>query len=268
MRWLRLLSLGLASVYPLYWTAQFVLFFLPESLFAFWFHQPVQVVSISYLQATATAGSQPMLPAHWEALIFAGFFTTLIVAVRGDRFLTGSLAIVLLAQSALLPFLSHLRDPRSSWAEPAAGCAAVFLLMIFGLCRVLRRTGGLNFIDRLALLSLLAVLPQAALWLVFRMAYPYFGTRFLLLLLVPLYLAAILAAAVPPRIGEGDFSIVPLTEILATSTAAALLIVAITLSSRSTSAYYPARQHLSCKQRPAVARAVGAGALPEMPAGC
>ena len=53
MRWLRLLLLGLASVYPLYWTAQFILFFLPESLAGLWLGQPIEMVGISYLQATS-----------------------------------------------------------------------------------------------------------------------------------------------------------------------------------------------------------------------
>ena len=40
MRWLRLLLLGLASIYPLYWTAQFLLYFVPESLVGYWLGQP------------------------------------------------------------------------------------------------------------------------------------------------------------------------------------------------------------------------------------
>jgi hypothetical protein len=105
--------------------------------------------------------------------------------------------------------------------------------MAFGLYRILHRIGGSGFVDRLALLTLLAVLPQAGLWLAFRIAYPFFGTRFLLLLLVPLYLSAIVAALLPARFSESTSSSVPWTEILASSAAAGLLILAIALSSLS-----------------------------------
>ena len=233
MRWIRLLFLGLASVYPLYWTAQFVLFFLPEALLGFWLGEPVHVIGISYLQATAVVGQHSVFAAHWEALAFAVLFTMLIVGLRGDRYLTGALGIVLLGQSAMLPFLSYWRAPGASLAEALFGCAVAVAVVVFGLYRILLRTGGFNFLDRLALISLLAVLPQAGMWLAFRMAYPFFGTRFLLMLLVPLYVGAIVAAALPVRIGQPDFSSVPWTEILASSAAAGLLILAITLSSRS-----------------------------------
>src|SRR5260370_2642253 len=106
MRWLRLLLLGLASVYPLYWTAQFILFFLPETLVGFWLGEPVRVISISYLQVTGSVKSSLGVPTQAEALIFALLFSLLILGLRADRFLTGALAIVLLGQSALLPFVS------------------------------------------------------------------------------------------------------------------------------------------------------------------
>ncbi len=230
MRWLRLLLLGLASVYPLYWTAQFILFFLPEALIAAWRAEPIQIVSISYLQATAIARSSAGPPAHWEALLFASLFSTLIFALRGDRFLTGAFAIVVLGQSALLPFASLAVSSRRTTATPAVGCFVALVLIVFGLQRILRRIGGVDFIDRLALLTLLAVLPQAALWLAFRFAYPFFGTRFLLLLLVPLYLGAIIAALLPIKLPESVFGSVPWTEILASSATATLLLIAITLS--------------------------------------
>jgi len=98
--------LGLASAYPLYWTAQFLLFFVPETLLGFWLGQPLHVVSVSYLQAMAMVQPQAVFPAHWEALIFAMFFSMLIIGLRADQFLTGALAIVFLGQAALLPFLS------------------------------------------------------------------------------------------------------------------------------------------------------------------
>jgi len=233
LRWLRLLFLGLASVYPLYWTAQFVLFFLPESLMGFWLSQPIRVIGLSYLQATAVVSPHAAFSVQWEALFFALFFATLIVGLRGDDYLTGALGIVVLGQSALLPFVNSMRAPNAPLAEGVAGGLVAFVLIVFGLYRILSCVGGLNLLDRLAILSLLAVLPQAGLWLAFRMAYPFFGTRFLLLLLVPLYLGAAVAAALPRRIAQADFTGVPWTEILASSAAAGLLILAITLSSHT-----------------------------------
>jgi hypothetical protein len=233
MRWLRLLLLGLASVYPLYWTAQFILFFLPETLVGFWLGEPVRVISISYLQVTGSVKSGLGVPTQAEALIFALLFSLLILGLRADRILTGALAIVLLGQSALLPFVSLALSPERDAFAAGTGGAAAFGLIVLGLCRILRRTGGIDFLDRLALLTLLAVLPQAALWLAFRGAYPFFDTRFLLMLLVPLYLGAIIAAALPAKLPEPDLNSVPWAEILASSAAAGLLILAITLSSHS-----------------------------------
>jgi len=230
------LLLGLASVYPLYWTAQFILFFLPATLIGFWVGAPVRVLSISYLQVTGSVQANLGVPAYSEALIFALLFTLAILALRGDRFLTGALAIVLLGQSALLPFASLALSSDGNMLVAGTGATAAFGLVVVGLYRILRRTGGADYLDRLALLTLLAVLPQAALWVAFRIAYPNFDTRFLLMLLVPLYLGAMVAAALPSRIPEPDFSSVPWTEILATSAAAGLLILAITLSSHSIAA--------------------------------
>ena len=112
MRWFRLLILGLACVYPLYWTSQFLLFFVPESLMGFWLGDPIQVISISYLQAMATVQPRAVFPALWEALGFAVFFAALIVGLRGDRFLTGTLALGLVLRTFLRP--SSLAEPRHS----------------------------------------------------------------------------------------------------------------------------------------------------------
>jgi len=231
MRWLRLLLLGLASIYPLYWTAQFLLYFVPESLVGYWLGQPVRVISISYLQATSVVHPHPVFAAQWEALVSAGFFVMLILGLRGDRFVTGAFAIVVLGQSALLPFFNRLFSGGGLSAPAVFGGLVAFALMVVGLYRILRCTGGLDFFDRLALLSLLAVLPQAALWVAFRMAYPFFHASFLLFLLLPVYLGAIVAALLPARLPGDSFSSVPWTEILASSTLAFLLLIAISLSS-------------------------------------
>ena len=233
MRWLRLLLLGLASVYPLYWTAQFILFFLPEMLIGFWVGEPVRVVSISYLEVSGSVQSNWGVPSYAEALIFALLFSLLILALQGDRYLTGALAIVLLGQSALLPFVNLALASERNLVVAGTGAAAAFGLIVVGLYRILRRTGGADYLDRLALLTLLAVLPQAGLWVAFRIGYANFDTRFLLMLLVPLYLGAIIAAALPARIPEPVFSSVPWSEILATTAAAGLLILAIALTSHS-----------------------------------
>ena len=256
MRSLRLLLLGLASVYPLYWTAQFCLFFLPEALFAFWLGRPLHVVSISYLQATAVAQPPSAMPAYWEALGFAVLFSLLVLGLRGDRFLTGGLAIVILGQSALLPFISAAGAAEQLGAGVTLGAGAAFGLVIFGLHRILRRVGGSGLLERLALLVLMAVLPQAALWVAFRLAYPFFGTRFLLMLLVPLYLGACVAAAMPaswprPVFAAGGWGTAPWSEILASSAAAVLLIVAIALSTHFASelAASPQRDSLLLEPR-------------------
>src|SRR5246500_1785987 len=232
MRLFRLLMLGLASAYPLYWTAQFLLFFVPETLLGFWLAQPLHVVSISYLQAMAMVQPHAIFPAHWEGLIFALFFSVLIIALGAHQFLTGALAIVFLGQAALLPFSSLALTSSSQSLSAACAAALAFGLIVLGLHRILRLTGGLEFLERLALLSLLAVMPQAALWLAFKFIYPFFDVRFLLLRIIPLYLAAIVAAAIHSRSSVPVFSGgVTWTENRCRPAAAGLLILAIGLSS-------------------------------------
>src|SRR5246127_3234036 len=240
MRLFRLLMLGLASAYPLYWTAQFLLFFVPETLLGFWLGQPLHVVSISYLQAMAMVQPHAVFPARWEALIFALFFSLFIIALGADQFLTGALAIVFLGQAALLPFLSLALTSASASLSAACAGTLALALIVLGLHRILHLTGGLEFLDRLALLSLLAVMPQATLWLAFRFIYPFFDVRFLLLRIIPLYLAAIVAAAIHSRSSAPVFSGgVPWTEIVASSAAAGLLIAAISLSNGTLRAANP-----------------------------
>jgi hypothetical protein len=237
MRWTRLFLLGLASIYPLYWMAQFVLFFLPASLHALFQRLPLTVVDISYLQVTAVAGKSDSLPAGIESLLFAMLFSAAIWYLRGDKFLTGGLAIVVLGQSALLPFLSQLLWMGSVAPLAISGLVTAMGMICFGLYRILRRTGGVDFVDRLALLSLLAVLPQAALWLAFRMRYPFFGTKFLLMLLAPLYLGALIASALPHDLARDLANSMrppaPLVEIVLSLVAASLLFAAIGLTTRS-----------------------------------
>lgn len=236
MRWFRFLMLGLVSAYPLYWTAQFLLFCVPESLAAFWLGQQVQVISVSYLQVMAMAQPHPILAAHWEALLFALFFSALIIGSGADRYLTGTLAIVVLGQAALLPFLNLTLGSRNFSVTTASAGGAAFGLVIIGLHRMLQRTGGLGFLDRLALLCLLTVLPQTTLWLAFKFVYPFFDVHFLLLRVIPLYLAAMVASAIPARLSQPGLSGVPWSEIFAISAVAGLLIIAIGLSERSLSA--------------------------------
>jgi len=272
MRWFRLLILGLACVYPLYWTSQFLLFVVPETLMAFWLGEPIQVISISYLQAMATVQPRAAFPALWEALVFAMFFSALIFGFRADRFLTGTLAVVVLGQSALLPFLSLALGSSSVSPAVISGGTAAFGLIVLGLFQTLRRIGGMDFLERLALLSLLAVLPQATLWLTFKFIYPFFDVRFLLLRLLPLYGAAIIAAVLPARFPEPGFSGAPWTEILASSAAAGLLIIAISLSANSLSAMHrgrdgrPSRSALLYFERARTPNS--ACALPEPPMRC
>jgi hypothetical protein len=234
MRWFRLFLLGLTSIYPIYWTAQFTLFFLPASLRALFLQTPLIVVDISYLQATAVTGKTNALPLGFESLVAALVVTLAIWFLRGDTFLTGGLAIVVMGQSALLPFLSDLFWGNGISFEVAFGVAATMGIICFGLHRILRRTGGVDFVYQLALLSLLVVLPEALLWLAFRLNYSYFDAKFLLLLLVPLYLSALLVSAIPHRVRR-EFTAafrkpVPIAEILASVLVACLLFAAIGLT--------------------------------------
>lgn len=243
MRWCRLFLLGVVSVYPLYWTAQFVLFFLPAALHSFIFRVPLTVVDISYLQATAIAGKPAGLSVGFEPLVVALLFSLAIWYLRGDQFLTGGLAVVVLGQSALLPFLNQLLF--SARREPLAafGLLAAMGLICFGLYRILARAGGSGFLDRFALLNLLAILPEAALWLAFRMRYPFFGTRFLLMLLLPIYVGSLVVSAIPRKLGRDLKSTMrapaPLVEIFASLVIACLLFVAIGLTTRA-----GGRQHI------------------------
>ncbi len=247
MRWLRLFLLGVASVYPIYWTAQFVLFFLPAALRSLILRLPLQVVDISYLQATAVTGKFEAMKPGVESLLFAVLFVLVIWYLRGDQFLTGGLAIVVLGQSALLPFLHQLLQPTRSASLTFCGLVVSLALVCFGLYRILRRTGGADFLDRVALLSLLAILPQAALWFVFRMRYPFFGTKFLLMLLLPLYVGSLVVSLLPQNIGRDLAATlrgpVPMVEIFASLVVATLLFAAIGLTTRSGE-----RQHVIAAQ--------------------
>jgi hypothetical protein len=237
MRWLRLFLLGVASVYPLYWTAQFVSFFLPAALRSIAFQLPLTVVNISYLQATAIAGNADSLPVGLESLVIAFVFSLVIWYLRGDQFLTGGLAIVVLGQSALLPFLNRLLSSERREPLSVLGILAAMGLVCFGLHRILGQAGGSDFLDRLALLNLLAVLPQAALWLAFRMRFPFFGTKFLLLLLLPLYLGSLIASALPRSMSRDLKNAMrapaPLVEIFASLLLACFLFAAIGLTTHS-----------------------------------
>lgn len=237
MRWLRLFLLGVASVYPIYWTAQFVLFFLPAALGSLLFRLPLRVVDISYLQATAVAGKAEPLPPGFESLLFAVLFALVIWYFRGDQFLTAGLAIVILGQSALLPFFHQIFAPTRPPLFTFLGLVVSLGIVCFGLYRIVQRTGGRDFIDRLALLSLLIVLPEAALWLVFRMRYPFFGTRFLVTLLLPVYVGSLLVSALPQnsvrRTAKEASRPVPLVEIFAGFVVTTLLFAAISLTTRT-----------------------------------
>ena len=229
MRFLRLFLLGLASIYPLYWTARFLLFFVPESLAGYWLGEPVWVVGISYLGATAVAQPGAIFPAQWEALLSAILLSALILGLRGDRYFTGAFAIVVLGQSVLVPFVNILVASGADAAAIAGGILSLALIVL-GLCRILQLTGGSDYIERLALLSLLAVLPAPFFWLALSAASAVLDTRFLLLLLLPVYFAANIAALLPSR-RSGRSSGVAWNEILASSAVACLLIIAISLSS-------------------------------------
>lgn len=230
MRWLRLLLLGLASVYPLYWTTQFLLFFLPEFGLGYWLGYPVRILDISYLQVLAVVRPHAFFPAYLEALAAAILFSVLILYLRGDRFVSGALAVVMLGQASLVSFFNVGWAPNDAAFLIVAGSLAAFFLTIVGLYRILLRVGGEDFLERLALLNLVAVLPEALLWLILHLFYPFFDTRVLLALLVPLFLAAIIACFLPATLSSEGRGGVPWVEILASSAVAGLLLLAISLS--------------------------------------
>jgi len=237
MRWVRLFLLGLASVYPLYWTAQFSLFFLPAALRAIFLREPLTLVGISFLQVTAVSGKPSATWAGFEALLFAIFLSFAVWCLRGDKFLAGGLAMVILGQAAFLPFISQL-----SWHAEFSyvSVIGVFLslgIIGFGLYRIVLQIGGVDFVDRFALLSLFAVLPQAILWLAFRLHYPFFGAKSMLMLLAPVYFCAFLVSAIPVHRKRKPVGLLrsaaSLGEILASSAVTCLLITAIGITSLS-----------------------------------
>src|SRR5262249_9646473 len=128
------------------------------------------------------------------------------------------------------------------------------VLVCFGLYRILARVGAADFVDRLALLSLLVALPQAALWVVLRMNYAFLATKFLLMLLAPLYLGAVIASALPkgmaPHLVETKRPPAPIAEILASFAVACLLFAAIGLSSRPGERQPPAAARADWQVRP------------------
>jgi hypothetical protein len=86
-----------------------------------------------------------------------------------------------------------------------------------------------------------------------------------------LYLGAMVAAAIPARLSEPVFSGVPWMEIFASSAAAGLLIIAISLSGHTLSTMAARKSNSSDQtvQRSAKSlQATAACALPEMPMRC
>jgi hypothetical protein len=200
-------------------------------------------VDISYLQATAIAGKPAGSSVGFEPLPVALLFSLAIWYLRGDQFLTGGLALVVLGQSTLLPFLNQLLFSDRRESSAAFGLLAAMGLICFGLYRILGRAGGSDFVDRFALLNLLAILPQSALWLAFRMRYPFFGTRFLLMLLLPIYVGSLVVSAMPRNFGRDLKSTmrtpVSPVEIFASLVLGSLLFAAIGLTTRAAE-----RQHI------------------------
>jgi hypothetical protein len=230
MRWLRLLLLGLASVYPLYWTTQFLLYFLPEFGLGYWLGRPVRILDLSYLQVLAVVRPHAFFPAYAEALAVAVLASILILYLRGDRFVSGALAIVMLGQASLVSFFNVGWAPNDAAFLIVSGSLAAFCLIIVGLYRILLRVGGEDFVERLALLNLVAVIPEALLWVMLRLFYPAFDTRILLALLVPLFLASVIACFLPATFANETLGSVPWVEIFASSAVAGLLLLAISLS--------------------------------------
>jgi hypothetical protein len=237
MRWLRLLLLGLASVYPLYWTTQFLLFFVPETLAGYWLGYPVRVLDVSYLQVIAVARPHAIFPSYAEALAGAVLVSVLVLIFCGERFLTGGFAIAVLGQAALMPFLGESSAWQASTSTALLGAFSSFALMVLGLHRIVQRLSGCDFTERLALLSLMTVFPQAALWMGLRLAYPSFDGRMLVALLVPMFFAAVIACLLPTTLRTEAFAGADWSEILASSALACLLILGIGMNEYNNSRF-------------------------------
>ena len=233
MRMLRFLLFGIGFIFPLYWTAQFALYVLPEVLRAAVLRQPLSVLEVSYLRATASVSNTSSLGARGELLLTALLLVALLYFFRGHRYLAGSLGLALVGQSALLPFTSSLLSGEGESVGAVLGGLLAFAILCLGVQATLVNMGPVGFAGRVAGISVLLILPEGLLWLVFLRVYPYFGWDFLGLLLAPVAAAALLVCVLLRRDLRHDTLAPPMVEIWLGFTLTALFVAGVGLSNHA-----------------------------------
>ena len=255
MRSLRFFLFGAGFVFPLYWTSQFTLYVLPELFHALLLRKHLSILEVSFLRATASVANTSPALARGEVLLAAVVLVVLLHVFRGHHFLAGSVGMTLVGQTALLPFTSLLVSGEKISAGAVLGALLAFVILCLGVEATLTNMASVGFAGRVAGISIILILPEAILWLVFLRVYPYFGWDFLGLLLAPLVSGALVVctllrrdlrhAALPP----------PAVEILVGFTLTALFVAGVALSSHplrrqenaDSQAIYPERPGVPCE---------------------
>jgi hypothetical protein len=231
MRSLRFLLFGISFVFPLYWTSQFALYVLPELLRAVVLRQHLSGLEVSFLRATATVSNISPSLARAELLLAAVLVALLLHFFGGHHFLAGSMGMALVGQAALLPHTSVFLSGERVSIWVVLGALLAFVILCLGVEATLANMAPVGFAGRVAGVSIVLILPEAILWLVFLCAYPYFGWDFLGLLLAPLVGAALLVCAVMRREIRHTAVPPPAVEILVGFTLTGLFVLGVGLSS-------------------------------------
>jgi hypothetical protein len=233
MRWLRFLLFGISFVFPLYWTSQFALYVLPELLRAVVLRQHLNGLEVSFLRATATAPNISPSLARAEVLLAAVLVVGLLHFFGGHHYLAGSMGMALVGQAALLPYTSVFFSGERVSIGVVLGGLAAFVILCLGVEATLANMAPAGFAERVAGVSMILVLPEAMLWLVFLYAYPYFGWDFFGMLVVPLVGAALLVCGMMRRKSRHKALAPPTVEILVGITLTVLFVLGVGLSSHA-----------------------------------
>jgi hypothetical protein len=233
MRSLRFLLFGIGFIFPLYWTSQFALYVLPELLRALVLRRHLSNLDVSFLRATASVSNTSPTVARAELLVAAILLVVLLHVFRGHHFLAGSMGMALVGQTALLPFTSSFFYGERLTVGALLCAVVAFVILCLGVEATLANMAPVGFVERLAGASIILILPEAILWLVFLRMYPYFGWDFLWLLLAPLVGAAILVCVLMRREIQHTSLPPPVVEIAVGFTLTALFVVGVGLSDRS-----------------------------------
>ena len=252
MRSLRFFLFGAGFVFPLYWTSQFTLYVLPELFRALLLRRHLSILEVSFLRATASVANTPPALARGEVLVAAIVLVVLLHVFRGHHFLAGSVGMALVGQTALLPFTSSLISGEKISAGGVLGALLAFVILCLGVEATLTNMASVGFAGRVAGISIILILPEAILWLVFLRVYPYFGWDFLGLLLAPLVGAALLVCALMRRDLGHTALPPPMVEILVGFTLTALFVAGVALSNHPLRRQENAESQTICPERPDV----------------